>query len=80
MLAWTAREGARTGYLPWEKLVLMGGFMLPLFSRGIATGIGMPVGPPVLLAVFIVVVRRACVTRCANQLLGDRNPSCAEAS
>jgi alpha-1,2-mannosyltransferase len=60
-LAWAAREGARTGFLPWEKLVLMIGFLLPLLSRLFATGLGIPLAPLVLLAVFGVVIRRACL-------------------
>jgi hypothetical protein len=58
-LAWAAREGARTGFLPWEKLVLMIGFLLPLLSRLFATGLGIPPAPLALLAVFGVVIRRA---------------------
>lgn len=58
-LAWAAREGARTGFLPWEKLVLMIGFLLPLLSRLFATGLGIPLAPLTLLAVFGVVIRRA---------------------
>jgi alpha-1,2-mannosyltransferase len=60
-LAWTAREGARTGFLPWEKFALLTGFLLPLLSRLAATGLGVPLAPLVLLAVFVVVIRRACL-------------------
>lgn len=58
-LAWTVREGMRTGFLPWEKTLLAGAFMLPLVSRLVAAGAGIPLAPAVLLALFWVVVRRA---------------------
>jgi alpha-1,2-mannosyltransferase len=58
-LAWAAREGARTGFMPWEKLVLIIGFLLPLLSRLFATGLGIPLAPLALMAVFGVVMRRA---------------------
>lgn len=59
-LAWVAREAlARTGFLRWEKIVLMSAFVLPLVSRTVATGFHIPMGPLVLSALFAVIVRRA---------------------
>jgi alpha-1,2-mannosyltransferase len=57
-LAWCASEGLRTGFRPYEKTVLLAGFVLPLFSRSIATSLGLPLAPLVLIAVFAIVWRR----------------------
>jgi hypothetical protein len=48
--------------LPWEKLVLLLAYVLPLVSRAVAGAIAVPLGPPVLLALFVVVQRRAAAT------------------
>jgi alpha-1,2-mannosyltransferase len=57
-LAWMAREGLRTGFRPWEKLVLALAFVLPLMSRSVASTIGLPLAPIVIGAVFVLVLRR----------------------
>ena len=41
-LAWLFGEGRRTGFLPWEKIVLLAAFVLPLVSRLVANLIGIP--------------------------------------
>ena len=51
--------GERGGYLPWEKLVLAAVFLLPLVVRPIATLAGIPIAPPLLIALLWVVARRA---------------------
>jgi hypothetical protein len=58
-LAWTLREARRTGFLRWEKSVMFTAFVLPLVSRAVAARFGVPLGPPVILAVLVVVARRA---------------------
>lgn len=57
-LAWLFSEGRRTGFLPWEKLILLAAFTLPAFSRLVATRYGVPSAPLVDLAVFALVLRR----------------------
>ena len=57
-LAWMAREGVRTGFRPWEKLALLAGFVLPVVSRTIASGLGLPLAPLVIGALFVLVLRR----------------------
>jgi alpha-1,2-mannosyltransferase len=57
-LAWCASEGLRTGFRPYEKTILLAGFVLPLFSRSVATSLGLPLAPLVLIAVFTIVWRR----------------------
>jgi alpha-1,2-mannosyltransferase len=58
-LAWLFGEGVRRGFLPWEKLVLVLGFVLPLCTRDLALGLGIPVSPPVLVALFACTARAA---------------------
>jgi hypothetical protein len=62
-LAWLAREGVRTGFLPWEKLILLIGFCLPLISRLFALGLGVPIAPIVIAAVLATVIRRGLIAR-----------------
>jgi hypothetical protein len=57
-LAWVA-AAARTGFRPWEKIVLLTAYCLPLFSRAVADNTAIALGPLVLLALFWVVQRRA---------------------
>lgn len=57
-LAWTFSQGRRGGFLPWEKLVLLAGFLLPLVSRALAMGLNLPLGPVVIAAVLWAVLRR----------------------
>jgi alpha-1,2-mannosyltransferase len=58
-LAWIARESLRTGFLPWEKIVLAAAFVLPAVSRSIAGYAGVPLAPIVIFGVFALVLRRA---------------------
>jgi alpha-1,2-mannosyltransferase len=57
-LAWMAREGLRTGFRPWERLVLLAAFVLPIASRSIASSLGLPLAPLVIGALFVLVLRR----------------------
>jgi alpha-1,2-mannosyltransferase len=57
-MAWLAREARRTGFLPWEKAILVAGFVAPLAVRAIAVLTGLPTGPFILLAVLWAVERR----------------------
>ena len=58
-LLWLFREGRRTGFLPWEKSVMIAAFLLPLVSRLIGGAIHVPTGPFVLSALFAVVLTRS---------------------
>jgi alpha-1,2-mannosyltransferase len=58
-LVWLLREAARTDFLPWEKTVLLAGFLLPLISSSVADRLRLPLAPPVILALFMVIYRRA---------------------
>jgi hypothetical protein len=43
-LAWLVRAGRRTGFLPWERLVLAVVFVTPMLARGVGTSLHMPIG------------------------------------
>jgi hypothetical protein len=58
-LAWVAATADRSGFLPWEKLVLAAAFMLPMVARPVAITAGMPLAPLVVAALLAVTVRRA---------------------
>lgn len=48
-----------SGFRPWEKLIAAATFATPAFARVLALGIGVPIMPFVLLAFFVVIMRRA---------------------
>jgi hypothetical protein len=67
-MAWLFREAMRTGFRPYEKIVLLASFVLPLVARTLAQSAGLPIGPLVILALFAVVARRAVMaTACDNR-------------
>jgi len=42
-MAWLVRVGRRTGFLPWEKLILAVVFVTPMLSRGVGTALHLPI-------------------------------------
>ena len=57
-MAWVVLQARRGGFLPWEKVILALAYVLPLLSL-FAGQMGVPLGPPVMLVLFAVVLRRA---------------------
>ncbi len=57
-LAWVVAQARRTGFLPWEKAVLAFVYVVPLLSL-FGGRYGLPLGPPAMLALFAVALRRA---------------------
>ena len=57
-MAWLFREAMRTGFLPYEKTVLLAAFILPLLARPLAMAAHIPLGPIVILALFSIMARR----------------------
>jgi alpha-1,2-mannosyltransferase len=70
-LAWVAATADRSGFLPWEKLVLAAGFMLPMVARPVAMTAGMPLAPLVVAALLAVTVRRAFSRRLDDSVQAD---------
>jgi hypothetical protein len=58
-IAWMALNGMRTGFIPWEKSLLVFAWLLPLFARSIATGLLIPVAPLAMLLLLADIARRA---------------------
>jgi len=48
-----------TGFRPWEKLIAAATFAAPTVARPLAVEAGLPVMPFILLAFFVILVRRA---------------------
>ncbi len=57
-LAWLLAQGVRDGFLPWEKSVMAAAYLLPAFARPMEAHASLPLAPPILAAVFALVVRR----------------------
>jgi hypothetical protein len=64
-LAWLFSEGVRRGFWPWEKIILVLAYLLPLLSRPIALTTGIPIAPIVLAALLLSVARAAAPRRAA---------------
>jgi alpha-1,2-mannosyltransferase len=58
-IAFCAADGLARGFGPWEKTALAGLWLMPLFARSVAQITLIPIGVPVMLAVFILLLRRS---------------------
>jgi hypothetical protein len=50
---------AGAGFRPWEKFIAAAAFVAAAFARPLAIDLGIPVMPVVLVALFVVLIRRA---------------------
>jgi hypothetical protein len=44
-MLWLVRIASREGFLPWEKLLLAGCYLMPLACRYVGEGLGIPIAP-----------------------------------
>jgi hypothetical protein len=58
-IAFFARHGLQRGFGDFEISLLAVVWMVPLLSRGLAAATGIPLGLIVLLALYVLVLRRA---------------------
>lgn len=58
-IAWLARAGLQEGFLPWEKIILAGAFVMPLVSRSVAQYTGIPLGVIAMLLLFAAIAGRS---------------------
>jgi hypothetical protein len=58
-IAFLAVDGAERGFDPWEKTLLAIAWLAPLIARSIAQATLIPVGVPIMLALFVLLLRRA---------------------
>ncbi len=57
-LGWLVMNGLKTGFRPWEKIMALAVFILPLFARSLALNLHLPLAPLVLLLFYVMVARR----------------------
>lgn len=60
-IAFLARHGIAHGFRDYEITVMGAAWAVPLFSRGIASATGVPLGLIVMLALYVLTVRRAAL-------------------
>jgi len=58
-IAFLAVEGVTDGFGPWEKTALAALWLMPLLARSVAHVALIPLGPLVMLGVFILLLRRS---------------------
>ncbi len=73
-LAWLLARGMREGFLPCEKSVMAAAYFLPVFAQPVLVHAGLPPAPPILAAVFVLVVRR--IRRGGVDAAPDRRRRC----
>jgi len=62
-IAFFAADGLARGFGPWEKTALAALWLVPLVARSVAQLSLIPLGVPTMLAVFILILRRAELRR-----------------
>ena len=67
-LACVTALAQRTGWLAWEKLLLLVLFLCPLVARAFGLLAGVAIGPPLVLALLVVVARRAALAPAGTRL------------
>lgn len=58
-IAFVAIDGLTRGFGPWEKTTLAAVWLMPLAARSFASTTFIPLGPPAMLALFILLLRRS---------------------
>ncbi len=58
-IAFLTVDGMRRGFAPWDKTMLAALWLLPLVARSIAQATLIPLAVPLLLLLFVVLLRRA---------------------
>ncbi len=85
-MAWMVAEALKTGWLPYEKAILLALYLMPLLSRPLAAGVGAFIGPCVSLVFLCAVARRASMqgimiepsrTLIDAESQGEVSPACA---
>jgi hypothetical protein len=59
VVAWLVHDGARTGFLPWEKTVFAMLLAMPLYIGALTSALGLQTGPLVLWFALLLIARRA---------------------
>jgi len=73
-IGWLVREGRRTGFLPWEKTVLLGVYLASIGEYAIVSALDVPLGPAISLTALLLSVRRFAGARMVGQTAGTATP------
>jgi alpha-1,2-mannosyltransferase len=57
-MGWVIRDGRRDGFLPWEKIALLGVYVASLGEYAIASAWRLPIGPAISAVVLLIAMRR----------------------
>jgi alpha-1,2-mannosyltransferase len=60
-IAFVAADGSARGFGPWEKTALAALWLVPLVARSVAHATLIPLGVPIMLAIFILLLRRSTI-------------------
>jgi alpha-1,2-mannosyltransferase len=58
-IAFIAADGMARGFGPWEKTALTALWLVPLVARTVPQVTLIPLGAPVMLVMFVLILRRA---------------------
>jgi alpha-1,2-mannosyltransferase len=78
-IAWLALEGRRSGFLPFEKSLLVVAWLLPLLCEPIARSTSVPLTPLVCVLLLAFIARRAKMTALERDHSSSRSPADASA-
>jgi len=57
-MAWVLAEAVATAFLPWEKILLLLAYVLPIMSHGLGAIYHIPTAPFILCGILAIVARR----------------------
>jgi alpha-1,2-mannosyltransferase len=70
-IAWLALEGLKSRFLPWEKLIMVLAWLLPMWSRWIGMVYAIPLGPVVLSLTMLAIIRRVMTITMASARVAE---------
>lgn len=79
-IAWLALEARRTGFLPYEKSLLVVAWLLPLMCEPIARSTSVPLTPLVCVLLLVFIARRSKMAASERSHLSSSSLSPADAS
>ena len=59
VLAWVVGQAQKQGFLPYERFILAGAFLLPIMARPVALFVHIPIAPLVLLSLAYIVAQHS---------------------
>jgi alpha-1,2-mannosyltransferase len=71
VIAFFATDGLTRGFRPWEKTGLAALWLVPIVSRSVAQTTLIPLGVPAMLAMFVLILRRAELDRALPMAFAD---------